>query len=106
SQMLTRSELPTAVICLVDVMAIGAISAIKERKLSIPDDISIVSFGDIPLASMLEISLTTIRIPFVEIGKAAGRMLMELIEGQELERKDVVFPVELIIRKTTKKLLQ
>jgi DNA-binding LacI/PurR family transcriptional regulator len=106
SQLLTRSELPTAVICLVDVMAIGAISAIKEKKLSIPNDISVISFGDIPLASMLEVPLTTIRIPFVEIGKTAGRLLMDLIEGQDLKIKKVVFPVELIIRNTTKELTQ
>jgi len=72
----------------------------------IPNDISVVSFGDIPLASMLEVPLTTIRTPFVEIGKTAGRLLMDLIEGQDLKIKNVVFPVGLIIRNTTKELTQ
>lgn len=103
SAILEKQEIPSAIICLVDVMAIGAISAVKEKKLSIPNQISIASFGDIPLAGMLETPLTTVRIPFVEIGQTAGRMVIDLIEGKELKVKEVIFPVELILRQTTKR---
>ena len=102
SEILAREDYPTAVICAADVVAIGVLSAIKERNLRVPDQISVVSFGDIPLAGMLETPLTSIRIPFVEIGQMACRLLIKLIKEESLPEKDIVYPVELVIRQSTK----
>ena len=60
-----------------DLIALGAISAIRESGLKIPDEISITGFGDIYLSKYLEPSLTTIKRPFYNIGKTAVSMLME-----------------------------
>ncbi len=105
-EILSRDDPPTAVICAADVVAIGALSAIKERNLRVPDQISVVSFGDIPLAGMLETPLTSVRIPFVEIGQRACRLLINWIKEKSLAEKDVVYPVELVIRQTTKSVVE
>lgn len=62
-----------------DLIALGAMSAIKEKQLSIPEDISIIGLGDIYLSKYLEPALTTIKRPFYNIGKTAVSMLMEKI---------------------------
>jgi DNA-binding LacI/PurR family transcriptional regulator len=102
TELLERQVFPTAVICASDVMAIGAFSAIKEKKLRIPDHISVASFGDIPLAGMLGTPLTTVQIPFMEIGQLAFKTLISLIKGDTLQKKDIVIPVKLILRQSTK----
>jgi DNA-binding LacI/PurR family transcriptional regulator len=102
TELLELQDFPTAVICASDVMAIGAFSSIKEKKLRIPDQISVASFGDIPLAGMLETPLTTVQIPFIEIGQLAFKTLISLIKGETLQEKDIVIPVKLIVRQSTK----
>ncbi len=102
SEILQRRNLPTGVVCATDVIAIGALSAIKEKGLRVPNQISLVSFGDIPLAGMLETPLTTVRIPYIEIGQIAFKTLMSLIKEENLPTKDIVIPVELIVRQTTR----
>ncbi len=67
-----------------DLIALGAMNAIKENHLGIPEDISIVGFGDIYLSKYLEPALTTIKRPFYNIGKTAVSMLMEKISGNHL----------------------
>lgn len=62
-----------------DLIALGAMSAIKEKQLRIPEDISIIGLGDIYLSKYLEPALTTIKRPFYNIGKTAVSMLMEKI---------------------------
>lgn len=104
TEILERAESPTGVICAADVVAIGALSAIKEKNMRVPHDLSVVSFGDVPLAGMLETPLTSVRIPFIEIGQLACRTLMTLIKGEPLKEKKIVLPVELIVRKTTRAL--
>ena len=101
SEVLQRGDLPSGVICATDVMHIGALSAIKEKGLRVPNQISLVSFGDIPLAGMLETPLTTVKIPYIEIGQVAFEILLSLIKGENLQAKDIIFPVKLIVRQTT-----
>ena len=83
-----------------DVMAIGAMRAINERGLRIPDDISIVGFDDIPLAAVTTPPLTTVRQPAAQLGTVASQALIDLLEGQLHQPFENVFPVELIVRET------
>lgn len=71
----------TAFFCPNDVTAIGAMRAIKEHGLSIPDDISIISIDDIDTAQYLTPMLTTIHIPVDEMGQMAAKILIDRIEG-------------------------
>jgi DNA-binding LacI/PurR family transcriptional regulator len=92
---------PTAVFVASDVVALGAILAIKNAGLRIPNDIAVVGFDDIPLAEFYDPPLTTIRLPAFGLGWSGGERLIRLIQGEGLDRGDVFLDSELIIRKSS-----
>jgi len=91
----------TAVFVASDVVAIGAMLAIKQAKLSIPKDIAVVGFDDIPLAEYYDPPLTTIRLPAFGLGWAGGDRLVRLIQGEGLDRENVFLDSELIVRRSS-----
>ena len=97
---LPKNEWPRAVVAVNDPAAFGAMKAITERGLSIPEDIAIVGFSDDIRAGLIEPPLTTIRQNAYEIGKHAVKKLLELIENKDLEIEEIVVKGELIIRKS------
>jgi DNA-binding LacI/PurR family transcriptional regulator len=97
---------PSAVFVASDVVAVGAIQAIKQRNLRIPQDIAIIGFDDIPMAEYLDPPLTTIRLPAFGLGWAAGERLIRLILGEDIESQGVLLGTELIIRQSTSRELK
>jgi alanine racemase len=79
---------PTAVLAMSDAMAIGAMRAAQERRLAVPDQISIVGFDDIELAQYTDPPLTTVHQPIRRKGEEAVRMLLSVIEGREPTRSE------------------
>ncbi|AEC02469.1 LacI family DNA-binding transcriptional regulator [Parasphaerochaeta coccoides] len=73
-------NLPQAIFCFNDVAAFGVIKALKESGINVPQDISIVGFDNLPMASMMDPSLTTIKVPTKEIGRLAARFIMDRIK--------------------------
>ena len=69
--------------------------------LRIPEDVAIVGYNDIPLASRLVPGLTTVHVPIHEFGSAAARLLLEQIETGDAIRRRVIFNPELIVRGST-----
>ncbi|MDO3383209.1 LacI family DNA-binding transcriptional regulator [Gilvimarinus algae] len=100
-QFCTMTERPTAIFCMNDEMAIGAIQTLKSHGLRVPEDISVTGFDDISYARYCDPSLTTVAQPAEEIGKLAMDMLLRLIEGEELAQEENVLPAEFVIRKST-----
>ncbi len=100
---LEQGEKPTAMYTWDDVMAIGALKAIKEKGYQIPMDIAIIGYNDIELAEFVSPPLTTVRQKTIEIGETASRMLVEKIEGDSEDNfnTNVLVVPELIVRKTT-----
>jgi LacI family transcriptional regulator len=92
-----------AVFCVNDLIAIGAIKALKNAGFAIPADVGVVGFDDIYMAKMVEPELTTVRHPNYEIGYKAAELLVGVLEkpAQTIER-NIELPTELIIRKSTK----
>ena len=88
----------TAVFCQSDMIAIGAMRAIRERNLRIPEDISIIGFDDIPLATYLEPPLTTIHQNLDEIGRQAARLLIDKIENPARDPEFIFVENTLVIR--------
>jgi LacI family transcriptional regulator len=84
------------------VVALGALRAIKARKLHVPDDISLVGFDDVPLASYVEPPLTTVRLPAYELGWGAGERLIRLIDGENLPEPGVLLETKLVVRGSTR----
>lgn len=91
----------TALVCYNDIAAIGAIRAIRERGLHVPDDISVVGFDDIQAAAFQNPSLTTIRQPLRQMGATGARILLERIRGSEAVSETISIYPELIIREST-----
>jgi LacI family transcriptional regulator len=83
-----------------DVVALGAIGALREAGRRVPDDISIVGFDDIPLAAYFDPPLTTVRLPAFELGQAAGRALLERLADRAIPHRTLL-PTELIVRGST-----
>jgi len=98
-RMLSSADLPTAIFCASDLSAIGAMKAIAEAGLSVPRDISVVGFGDFPLAGFLHPGLTTVRLPLAELGATSAREMLKLAQGEVV--KETILPCELIVRQTT-----
>jgi LacI family transcriptional regulator len=96
------SEAPetTGVLALNDLMAAGAIRRLEQLGLTVPGDVSVVGFDDIPLAADFHPSLTTVRIPLEEIGAAAMRLALSLDPGSEYAPTEV-FGTELVVRQST-----
>jgi DNA-binding LacI/PurR family transcriptional regulator len=93
---------PTAVFACNDNMAIGAMRAIKEDRLRIPEDIAVVGFDDVKVASFLETSLTTMAQPKYEIGKMAYQILFEKMkDGDESQFRQIVLEPKLIVRESS-----
>lgn len=94
---------PGAVLAENDVIAMGVIQAIRMRGLKVPEDIAVVGFDDIPMASMTGIDLTTVRQPKYEMGKMAVLELNALLEKESESKvhKRLVLKPELIIRKSS-----
>lgn len=81
-EILSFANQPTALICGNDVLAAGAMVAARNLDLKIPDDISIVGFDDIGLASVVTPTMTTVRVPQIEMGRAAAALLLDLVAGK------------------------
>lgn len=95
---LTRESIPTAFICASDSMAIGAMKAISESEYRVPEDISIISFDDVPTSEFVTPALTTTRIYSGFMGISAVDIALEKLRGDREIRKKVVIPTELIVR--------
>lgn len=89
---------PTAVFAASDMMAIGAMKAIKEAGLRVPDDVAVVGFDDLPLSSVVEPALTTVRQPIERMGTMSAEVLISLIEQETESPQHLVLPTQLVVR--------
>ncbi len=96
SNLLQKHPELTALLCLNDRMAIGAIQQARRMERSIPDDLTVVGYDDIPTAALFTPSLTTINQHALKVGHAAARMLFDILDGKSPD--PMVWPVELIVR--------
>lgn len=92
---------PTAVFCVNDFVAIGLMRHLKDASVSVPGDVSIVGFDDIPLAAFHEVSLTTIAQPIEDIGRRAARLLLDRLQSPRDTFEEVLIPTSLVERSTT-----
>jgi LacI family transcriptional regulator len=98
SAFLNLPDPPTAIFASNDVMAMGAMDAVRSRGLRVPEDVSIVGFDDIPQAALVHPSLTTVGQPLVQMGRMATQMLLDRLANPEKAIDRVELPTELIIR--------
>ncbi len=89
---------PDAVFAASDTMAIGALRAVQEAGLRVPQDVALIGFDDLPIASQAEVKLTTIRQPIVQFGARAVDTLIDLIENGIKPPRRIIMDTELVIR--------
>ncbi len=92
---------PTAVFAVTDMVALGAAEVARQMGLRIPEDLAIVGYNDIPLASRMNPGLTTMHVPIHDFGSAAARLLLDQIESEQPTRRRVRFTPDLIVREST-----
>jgi LacI family transcriptional regulator len=104
-EILELKEWPTAVFCSNDEMALGAMKAIKQREISMPDTFSIAGFDDMGFTAYLTPALTTVLRPVEEMSKEGAQILMNKIEGDSVENLGIInLDTKLIIRDSVKKI--
>ena len=99
--MLALQEPPTAIFACNDLMAIGAVRAITEAGMRVPEDISLVGFDNIELVSYTNPPLTTVAQPIQETGQMAVNFLVERIREPSLNFRRVILPTSLIVRNSS-----
>jgi DNA-binding LacI/PurR family transcriptional regulator len=100
-QLLARQKPFTAIFAYNDMSAIGAIRALQEQGLRVPQDISVLGFDDIPGAAFHNPSLTTVRQPLNRMGEVAAQTLLDRIEGKKEYPSEIAIEPELVVREST-----
>ena len=100
-QLLSLPEPPTAIFAFNDMLAIGALQAIRQHGLRVPEDISVVGFDDTYEASIMHPALTTVRQPLAEMGRMAVSQLVRLLQNQRIEALHVELATRLVERDST-----
>ena len=100
-QLLARQKPFTAIFAYNDISAIGAIRALQEQGLRVPQDISVLGFDDIPGAAFHTPSLTTVRQPLNRMGEVAAQTLLDRIEGKKEYPAEIAIEPELVVREST-----
>jgi len=104
--LLNGSERPTAILGGSNLISLGALRAISEEHLNIPDDISLIAFDDQPYFDFLSSPITSIQQKKEELGKISIALLLSELNGGNLPRKKkIIVPTELIVRRSVKQLL-
>ncbi|WP_321845290.1 LacI family DNA-binding transcriptional regulator [Paraburkholderia bannensis] len=106
SSLLKSAQPPTAIFAANDQSAFGAIAAVREAGLRVPDDISVVGFDDIPMAAQFHPALTTVRQPFQQMSSSAVSALLAQIEGSDALAQRTTFPAELVVRQSAAQVQQ
>lgn len=92
----------TAIFCGYDEIAIGVLGYCYDNNIKVPEDISIVGFGDIKVASIYRPTLTTVKVPYYDIGAVSIRKIIKELNGESSDSEDIVLPYKVIERSSSK----
>ena len=99
-RLLDLPSAPTAVFAASDTLAIGAMKAVRERGLSVPDDISIAGFDNVDIACFVTPSLTTVRVPAYDMGRLAARVVLDTVQNNHTGLHKYCLDFDLILRES------
>jgi DNA-binding LacI/PurR family transcriptional regulator len=97
--LLSIDQRPTAVVCTGDILALGVVSEARARNLSVPRDLSLIGCGDTDMGHYVDPPLTTVRMPFAEMGAVAVQNLLALLDGRD-PPTFTVLPASLVARES------
>ncbi len=98
---MSDSDRPTAIFCMNDEMAIGAIKGFKAKGIRVPEQMSITGFDDLEFSRYCDPPLTTVSQPAELIGVKSAELLFQLIDGETPNQTEYILPIEFIIRQST-----
>lgn len=99
--LLSTDRRPTAILGVSDMVALGALGGLLRHGVAVPDEIAVMGIGDVEVAGLSAVPLTTVRYPAYEIGRTAAELLLEETGGLQAVHRVVRFTPELIIREST-----
>jgi LacI family transcriptional regulator len=97
-ELLSVPDRPTGVLAASDLMAAGALQALEEAGIRVPDEVSVLGFDDIPLAGLLRPALSTVHQDGEALGRAAGEALLQMVAEPSRGAPTITVPVELVVR--------
>lgn len=100
-ELLRMTDRPTAIFAGNDLQALGVYQAARERRLHIPEDLSVVGFDDLPVARWVGPPLTTVRQPLIEMAQTAAELLLDLARGVPPPQPRIELATELVVREST-----
>ena len=99
AELLALPERPTAIFAASDTQAFGAIEAARALGIRVPEELSVIGFDDIEVASY--VGLTTVRQPLFESGRRGAELLLRALSGRQVDVRTELLPLELVVRSTT-----
>lgn len=100
SRLLETNPDVDSIFCFNDLVAAGAMQELRRRGMTVPDDVAVVGYDDIPFARMFSPSLTTLHVPTYELGKHAMQVLLDRMEGRD-RQVGILFQPQLVVREST-----
>lgn len=98
-RLLSLPEPPTAVFCIDDAMAVGALMALKEQEKQ--GSVAVLGVNDDPLTALIDPPLSTVRIPVFELGATAARMLIDILRRRVDGPRQLILPSQIVVREST-----
>jgi LacI family repressor for deo operon, udp, cdd, tsx, nupC, and nupG len=98
---LSQPEIPSVIFCGSDLIAMGAMSALEEAGVKIPEDVSVIGIDDISFAFLARPPLTTIRVPRERLGTIAFEALDKILKLKRRRGADYYLETELVVRRST-----
>jgi DNA-binding LacI/PurR family transcriptional regulator len=95
----------TAVFACNDAMALGVLQFLKDHNYKVPEDISLIGFDDVESDLFVNPTISTIKVPKIELGIEAMKLIVEIVKNHDLSPKKTLIPVELVIRESTRKII-
>ncbi len=100
AELLNLKKPPTAIFCISDVLALGAIAEAQNRGIAVPGELSVAGFDDVDYTTMFHPYLTTAKVPCYELGNRAMKLLAQCIRKEALPQNDIYLPHTLMLRES------
>jgi LacI family transcriptional regulator len=96
-------SIPSVIMTASDFIAVGVIEALKDLKIKIPEEISVIGYDNILISQYTSPLLTTVKQPKEKMGAIAMNLLLDIIEGKKIKNRNIVLPTKLIVRRSVAK---
>ena len=99
-RLIRNRQLPGAIFAAGDMYAVGAMKALREQRIRVPEDVAIVGYNNIDVADYTQPALTSVSTPIRELGRQSAQLLLRLVSREPVPEKHVILPSELVIRES------